>query len=119
MAVSQLRVVNGKTQAIYDPALVGLLRRAGCELTFGRYSHIDPTPDGSGFMIVWRDQAIVDRLLPEDLAFHAITHGERFVDGSRIWYRVTLAEDGRGFPTKEAAEEREVWLLRHRLFMEK
>lgn len=105
MARHQLRLVNGEIQAIYAPDLVALLRQAGCKPQFARFSHVDPTPDGDGFMIVWLDAAIKSRLRPGDFVW---LYGRP----------VTLAEEGCGFPTKEEAEEREVWLLRHRLFME-
>lgn len=102
MAKHQLRLVNGDVQAIYSQDLALMLRRAGCKLQFARFSHVDPTPDGEGFMIVWLDTAIKSRLRPGDYVW---LHGRQ----------VTTALGG-GFPTKEAAEERELQLLHQRLF---
>ena len=80
---------------IYSDQLVPFLKQLSGEVTYQRASHVDPTPCGRYFQIVWRNEEVIASL------------GERIT-----------RTDGQGLPfeTKGAAVRHEVELLKRVLF---
>jgi hypothetical protein len=58
----KIKVVDGQLTGVYSEPVISALRRAGVSLSFDRLSVIEPTTDGTGFWIVWRNQRIIDAL---------------------------------------------------------
>lgn len=85
----RLVVRNGCLVTRYQDACVPALNLLGTPV-FKRASHIDPTPDGTAFQIVWLDPHVVAAV------------------GQSL---TTVDERGRPFATKGAAERYEVALL--------
>lgn len=91
MTKIRLRLRGDRLVALYDDKQANDYQRLG--LLFTRASHIDPSPDGSAFWIIWKDPDVIESI-GEDVTK---------TDAS-----------GRPFLSKGAAEAYEVELLNSR-----
>lgn len=57
-----LKVVDAQVVALHSDEAVQLLRRLGLDYRISRISSIDPSPDGLGFCINWRENSLADKI---------------------------------------------------------
>lgn len=58
----KIKLVRGQLLGVYSEQVVNLLRSVGLDLEFTRLSVIEPTDNGDGFQIMWRNKLIIEKL---------------------------------------------------------